>query len=169
MDSDAGGRMKVAKLKKTNFHARKHKNQFLLAWKHLGEHIEEEPAAPDATEFSAWPRGNKKATACVALALSDTLFENACKASTAKEVWTSTGNVFVRLTLLKKHVCQSQVLYRHYARWRANFSVCQSYSPAWRRLTQKYEIEVYDNNMPMALVNGLSDHFYGLVSALDAL
>jgi hypothetical protein len=97
-----GRRTAGRKLNKTSFHAWKHKIPLLLALIDLDEHIEEDPSKRDADEFATWRRRDKKAMACIGLSLSNALLDNVREASSAKEMWTSTINLFERHTLLDK-------------------------------------------------------------------
>eukprot|EP00171_Calliarthron_tuberculosum_P023184 IDg23184t1 len=168
MDSDASGSMKVGKLNETNFHAWKQKIQLLLAWKELDEHIEDDPPARETSEFPNWRRRDKRAMACIGLSLSDALLENVREASTAKEMWTLITNVFERHTLLNKLSARR----KFYTATMLDGEKILKYANRIRQLATTLKnmgVDIDDNEMAMALLNGLPDRFDSLISALDAL
>eukprot|EP00171_Calliarthron_tuberculosum_P021821 IDg21821t1 len=168
MDSEASGSMKVEKLNETSFHAWKHKIQLLLAWKELDEHIEDDSPTRETSEFPTWCRRDKRAMVCIGLSLSDALLENVREASTAKEMWTLITNVFERHTLLNKLSARR----KFYTATMLDGEKFLKYAIRIRQLATTLKnmgIDIDDNEMAMALLNGLPDRFDSIISVMDAL
>ena len=101
MDSDSVS-TKIDKLNNNNYHAWKQKIMHLLALKDLDDFIYSDPPAQDSSQFISWTKKDRKASAIIALTLSDELLENVRGIQSTKEMWVSICNIFERHTLLNK-------------------------------------------------------------------
>jgi hypothetical protein len=106
--------------------------------------------------------------ACIELTLSDALLENVREASSAKEMWTSIMNVFERHTLLNKF-SDRRNFYTATMQDGEKILQCAYRIRQLAATLKNMGVEINDNEMAMALLNGLPDRLDGLISALDAL
>jgi len=158
---------KIEKLKDTNYHSWKQKIFHLLVLKDLDQHIEG-TRPTNAEEHCTWDVSDAKAQAFIALTLSDQLLESVRDVKTCKEMWATIRDVFERHTLLNKLSARR----KFYTACKAEEESILQFSNRIRHLgsmLKSMNVTIDDNEMAMALLNGLPDPYDSLISALDAV
>ena len=167
MDSEKAS-LTLEKLRDDNFHVWKHRVQLILGFKELDEYIDQDPPALDASEYPAWRKGDRKAMGIIGLSLSDDHLEQFQHAETAKEMWTLICEIYEKHTLLNKLAARR----RFYTATMNDGEKVLSFAGRIRQLAATLKsmgVTIDDQEMAMALLNGLPERFDSLISALDAL
>ena len=168
MDSDSSS-LKVDKLNDSNYHAWKQKIQLLLALRDVDDVLDGSvPDEKNSESYKAWARRDKKAQACIGLTLSDSMLENVRDCKTASEMWKSILDVFEKHTLLNKLAARRQF---YTAKMLESENVL-TFANRIRQLAstlKSMKVTIDDEEMAMALLNGLPERYDSLISALDAL
>ena len=168
MSDDIGtSSTRIEKLNDSNFHAWKQKIVLLLALKDLDDLIEDDPPT-DKTELTRWLKNDRKARAVIGLSLSDEHLEHVRDVESAKEMWQTIMNVFERHTLLNKLSARR----KFYTVSMENNEKMLTYLNRVKQLAatlKSMNVDIDDQEMAMAALNGLPSSYEGLIIALDAL
>jgi len=170
MESDSSS-VKIEQLKESNYHAWKIRIQHVLTLKGLKKFIINDPPERTATNEAAlavWEEKDAKAQAVIGLTLSDELLENVREVHTAKEMWAAIRNVFERHTLLNKLSARR----KFYTAVMTESESILKFANRIRQLASSLKamnVEIPQNEMAMALLNGLPQEYHALISALDAV
>ena len=167
MGDDFGNGTKIEKLNDSNFHAWKQKMVLILALKDLDEFIEKDPPS-DKSELAKWEKNDRKARAIVGLSLSDEHLEHVREVKTAKEMWKAIMNVFERQTLLNRLSARR----KFYTVTMENGEKMLTYLNRVKQLAatlKSMSVEIDDQELAMAALNGLPASYESLIVALDAL
>ena len=162
-----GSSTRIEKLNDSNFHAWKQNIVLLLALKDLDDLIETDPPT-DKTELAKWLKNDRKARAVIGLSLSDEHLEHARDVESAKEMWQTIMNVFERHTLLNKLSARR----KFYTVSMENNEKMLTYLNRVKQLAatlKSMNVDIDDQEMAMATLNGLPSSCEGLIIALDAL
>lgn len=166
---ESGSSVKIEKLNDSNFHAWKQKIVLLLALRDLDEHIDDDARAPeDDPEKLKWEKGDRKAKAVIGLSLSDEQLEHVRDVRTAKEMWDTILDVFEKQTLLNKLTARR----RFYTATMHNGEKMLSYINRVKQMAATLKsmgVTIDDEELAMALLNGLPSSYESLIVALDAL
>ena len=159
--------MKIEKLNDTNFHAWKRKIQLVLALRDLDQYIDED-RPDDETRQSSWDKGDRKAQAIIGLSLSDEHLEHVADVSTAKEMWQTIMDVFQRHTLLNKLAARRN-FYTATMKGGEKALTFINRVQHLASILKSMGVDVDDQEIAMAVLNGLPPRYDSLIVALDAL
>jgi len=164
---EVGTSTRIEKLHDANFHAWKQKIVLVLALKDLDDLIEMDPPE-EKEDFSKWVRKDRKARAIIGLSLSDEHLEHVRDVETAKEMWHTILNVFERHTLLNKLSARRKF---YTVTMECNEKML-TYLNRVRQLAASLKsmgVDIEDQEMAMAALNGLPASYESLIVALDAV
>ena len=167
VDDFGGSSTRIEKLSDSNYYAWKQKIVLLLALKDLDEYIECDPPLEEEM-LKIWIRHDRKARAIIGLSLSDEHLEHVRDVQTAKEMWNTIVNVFERHTLLNKLSARR----RFYTVSMENGEKMLTYLNRVKQLASTLKsmgVEIDDQELAMAALNGLPPSYESLIVALDAL
>ena len=160
--------LKIPMLNDDNFHVWKHRIQLVLFLREADEFIHDDPPNDGDDGYAAWRKGDRKARAIIGLSLSDSHLEQVQHASSAKMMWQLILDIFEKHTLLNKLAARR----RFYTATMHDDEKVLEFASRIRQLAASLKsmgVTVDDQEMAMALLNGLPDRFDSLISALDAL
>ena len=138
----------------------------MLTLKDLEKFLEEDPPVENfamSNEIPQWKK-DKKAQAIIGLTLSDDLLENVREVQTSKEMWLAIKNIFERHALLNKLSTRKKF---YTVTMRDSESVLQ-FSNHIRQLAatlKSMSVSISENEIAMALLNGLPEEYNALISA----
>lgn len=157
------------KLTENNFHVSKQKIELILTFREVDHVTSERNPHIDGTDYyKKWLQKDKLARAIIVLSLSDDMLEHVREISSSKEMWDSILNVFQRHTLLNK------------LRARRGFYTVEmdsgekmlSYINQVHHLgstPKSMGVDIDDQEMAMAVLNGLQSKYENIITALDAV
>ena len=160
--------LRIPTLNDDNFHVWKHRIQLVLFLREADEFIKVDPPSERDDGYEAWHKSDRKARALIGLSLSDNHLEQVQHASSAKEMWQLILDIFEKHTLLNKLAARR----RFYTATMNDGEKVLEFASRVRQLAASLKsmgVTVDDQEMAMALLNGLPDRFDSLISALDAL
>lgn len=166
MESESSS-VKIEKLDNSNYYAWKQKILLLLSLRDVDDHIDSERPEDD-DQIEAWRKKDKKAKALIGLSVSDQILEHIRHVDSAAGMWTAIKNIFERHTLLNKLSARR----KFYTATKSEEETVLQFSNRIRQLAstlKSMNVTIEDNEMAMALLNGLPDPFDPLISALDAI
>lgn len=157
----------IDKLHDENFHIWIARIHLILSLNEVKNHFDDEPPEKNFARLSEWHKADVKAKEIIGLTLSDAHLEQVQHASIAKEMWGLICNIFEKHTLLNKLAALRRF---HTAKMQGSENVLQ-FTARIRQLAatlKSMSVNLEDCEMAMALLNGFSDRFDSLISALDA-
>ena len=167
MMDDVGTSTKIEKLHDSNFHAWKQKIVLVLALKDLDDFIESDPPA-DSEQLAKWMKSDRKARAIIGLSLSDEHLEHVRDVETTKQMWNAILDVFERHTLLNKLTARR----KFYTVSMEHGEKVLTYLNRVKQLAATLKsmgVEIDDQELAMAALNGLPSAYESLIVALDAV
>jgi hypothetical protein len=159
------------KLNDKNYHTWKQKIELLLAFRDFDEVVFGDPPPDMATDEEvayAFKRLDAKAKAVIGLTLSDEHLEHVRDAQTAADMWKCLMNVFQRCSLLNKLAMRR----RFYAVSMEGDEYMLGYINRVRHIADELKsmgCVVGDEEVVMAILNGLPSEYDHLIVALDAM
>ena len=166
MSDDFGGSSKIEKLNDSNFYVWKERIVHILALKDLDAFIEDLPTEDIGS--AVWKKNDRKARAIIGLSLSDEHLEHVRDVKTAREMWNVILNVFERHTLLNKLSARR----KFYTVTMQTGEKVLTYLNRVKQLAatlKSMNVEIDDQEIAMAALNGLPSSYESLIIALDAL
>ena len=118
--------------------------------------------------LSEWKKNDRKARAIIGLSISDEHLEHVCDVETAKEMWRAIVDVFERHTLLNKLSARR----RFYTVTMEHGEKMLTYLNRVKQLVGTLEpmgVEIDDQELAMAALNGLPSTYESLIVPLDAI
>jgi gag-polypeptide of LTR copia-type len=167
---DTGG-FKIDKLNDKNYHTWKQKIELLLAFRDLDEVVFGDPPPDMATDEEAgyaFKKLDAKAKAVIGLTLSDEHLEHVRDAQTAADMWKCLMNAFQRCSLLNKLAARR----RFYTVSMEEDEHTLGYINRVRHMADELksmDCVVGDEEVVMAILNGLPSEYDHLIVALDAM
>eukprot|EP00171_Calliarthron_tuberculosum_P004339 IDg4339t1 len=162
------GGLKIDKLNNDNFHIWKSRVQLVLSLRELDDYLTSDSPGTDSNDSLKWSKGDRKAKAIIGLTISDSHLEQVQHAVTAKEMWKMICDIYERHTLLNKLSARR----KFYTATMKDGERILEFSARIRQLASTLKsmgVAVDNNEMAMALLNGLPERFDSLISALDAI
>lgn len=161
--------VKVEKLTEHNFYVWKQKVELILAYREV-DHVvsERNPHDEGSGEYKEWVQSDKVARAVIGLSLSDDMLEHIRGLQTAKEMLERIVAVFQRHTLLNKLRARREF---YTATMNPNEKIL-TYITRIRHLStilKSMGVQVDDEEVAMAVLNGLPTTYGNIITALDAL
>lgn len=167
MEEYSTSSLKIERLSKNNFHAWKQRVQLVLVFRDLDGHIKKN-VGTDENEPTNWNRNVSKARAIIGLSLSDEHLEHARDTENSKTMWGAIMNVSERHTLLNN----LSALRKFYTVKMGSSENVLAYLNRVIQLAaplKAMKVDIEDEEMAMAALNGLPSKFKKLIVALDAL
>lgn len=159
----------MEKLTEHNFHVWKQKIDLIIAYREV-DHVvsERNPYDEGSSEHKRWVRSDKVALPVIGLSLSDDMLEHVRGLETAKEMLESIVNVFNRHTLLDK-LRSRRDFYTATMKTGEKMLTYINRIRHFSTILKSMNVLIEDDEVAMAVLNGLPAKYGNIITALDAL